>query len=125
MRHCRLLGSLCPNGIVCDFAGHVDCRHIKWLRLLLHPSHVLAFINNVPPLLAAAERLVCVCSCAPADPKTGEEVRGICSNYLADVKPGDELVMTGPAGTALLLADNPWAKRIVCVSTGTPYHTHN
>jgi Na+-transporting NADH:ubiquinone oxidoreductase subunit NqrF len=45
-------------------------------------------------------------------------VRGICSNYLADVKPGDELVMTGPAGTALLLADNPWNKRIVCVSTG-------
>lgn len=53
-----------------------------------------------------------------ADPKTGQEVRGICSNYLADVKPGDELVMTGPAGTALLLADNPWKKRIVCVSTG-------
>lgn len=26
--------------------------------------------------------------------------------------------MTGPAGTALLLADNPWQKRIVCVSTG-------
>lgn len=45
-------------------------------------------------------------------------MRGICSNYLADVKPGDELVMTGPAGTALLLADNPWNKRIVCVSTG-------
>lgn len=42
----------------------------------------------------------------------------MCSNYLADVKPGDELVMTGPAGTALLLADNPWNKRIVCVSTG-------
>lgn len=55
---------------------------------------------------------------AHADPTTGEEVRGLCSNYLADVKPGDELVMTGPAGTALLLADNPWQKRIVCVSTG-------
>eukprot|EP00878_Enallax_costatus_P008438 GHUV01008819.1.p1 GENE.GHUV01008819.1~~GHUV01008819.1.p1 ORF type:complete len:176 (+),score=52.72 GHUV01008819.1:479-1006(+) len=27
--------------------------------------------------------------------------------------------MTGPAGTALLLADDPWSKRIVCVSTGT------
>lgn len=55
-----------------------------------------------------------------ADPKTGEEVRGLCSNYLADVQLGDELVMTGPAGTALLLADEPWKKRIVCVSTGTP-----
>jgi ferredoxin-NADP reductase len=45
-------------------------------------------------------------------------VHGLCSNYLCDCKPGDELVMTGPAGTALLLNDNPWNKRIVCVSTG-------
>jgi ferredoxin-NADP reductase len=49
-------------------------------------------------------------------------VHGLCSNYLADVKPGDELIMTGPAGTALLLADNPWNKRIVCVSTGGQAH---
>jgi Na+-transporting NADH:ubiquinone oxidoreductase subunit NqrF len=54
-----------------------------------------------------------------ADPKTGQEVHGLCSNYIADVKPGDELIMTGPAGTALLLDDNAWNKRIVCVSTGT------
>jgi hypothetical protein len=62
--------------------------------------------------------LVAVMFCNAADPETGEEVRGLCSNYIADVQPGDELVMTGPAGTALLLADNPWKKRIVCVSTG-------
>lgn len=62
---------------------------------------------------------LCVVRVIYPNPTTGEEVRGLCSNYLADVKPGDELVMTGPAGTALLLADNPWQKRIVCVSTGT------
>lgn len=32
------------------------------------------------------------------DPKTQQVVRGVCSNYLADVKPGDELVMTGAGG---------------------------
>jgi Na+-transporting NADH:ubiquinone oxidoreductase subunit NqrF len=55
---------------------------------------------------------------AATDPATGETVHGLCSNYLCDRKPGDELVMTGPAGTALLLNDDPWKKRIVCVSTG-------
>eukprot|EP00878_Enallax_costatus_P003594 GHUV01003808.1.p1 GENE.GHUV01003808.1~~GHUV01003808.1.p1 ORF type:complete len:352 (+),score=82.06 GHUV01003808.1:1450-2505(+) len=62
---------------------------------------------------------LCVVRVIYTDPKTGQEVRGLCSNYLCDVKAGDELVMTGPAGTALLLADDPWSKRIVCVSTGT------
>lgn len=62
---------------------------------------------------------LCVVRVIYPDPATGETVHGLCSNYLCDCKPGDELVMTGPAGTALLLNDNPWNKRIVCVSTGT------
>jgi hypothetical protein len=60
----------------------------------------------------------CCCCCCRTDPATGETVHGLCSNYLCDCKPGDELVMTGPAGTAPLLNDNPWNKPIVCVSTG-------
>lgn len=81
---------------------------------MLHkcPEPALTYATAAPSRLVLAACMVC------ADPTTGEEVRGLCSNYLADVKPGDELVMTGPAGTALLLADNPWQKRIVCVSTG-------
>ncbi len=47
------------------------------------------------------------------------QVRGVCSNYLCDRKPGDELVMSGPAGTAMLLPPNVWARPVVCVSTGT------
>ncbi|WIA41673.1 hypothetical protein OEZ86_009022 [Tetradesmus obliquus] len=62
---------------------------------------------------------LCVVRVIYPDPATGETVHGLCSNYLCDCKPGDELVMSGPAGTALLLNDNPWNKRIVCVSTGT------
>ncbi|KAF5842467.1 hypothetical protein DUNSADRAFT_7078, partial [Dunaliella salina] len=50
----------------------------------------------------------------------GKEVRGLCSNYLADTKPGDELTMTGPSGAVLLLPEQHFEKTpIVCVSTGT------
>lgn len=66
-----------------------------------------------------ASATLCVVRVIYPDPATGQEVRGVCSNYLADVQPGDTLTMTGPAGTALLLTNNPWSKRIVCVSTGT------
>lgn len=88
-----------------------DVRQNKWNN---HYTPIpIASCFSSPLLLPGRSRLP-----APADPQTGDEVHGLCSNYLADVKPGDELVMTGPAGTALLLADNPWNKRIVCVSTG-------
>jgi ferredoxin--NADP+ reductase len=62
---------------------------------------------------------LCVVRVIYPDPKTGEEKRGLCSNYLADVKPGDELVMTGPSGTALLLSEEAHNRPVVCVATGT------
>lgn len=46
-----------------------------------------------PPLAAMHGRAL-----SAPDPKTQQVVRGVCSNYLADVKPGDELVMTGAGG---------------------------
>jgi len=33
----------------------------------------------------------------------GKEVRGVCSNYLCDLKPGTKVKITGPVGKALLL----------------------
>ena len=33
--------------------------------------------------------------------------RGIASNYLCDLKPGDEVAITGPTGKTLLLPDDP------------------
>jgi len=44
--------------------------------------------------------------------------RGIASNYLCDLKPGDEVAITGPAGKTLLLPDNP-ASNLILVATGT------
>lgn len=31
-----------------------------------------------------------------AEPETGKQRRGVCSNYLHFIRPGDELTMTGP-----------------------------
>jgi ferredoxin--NADP+ reductase len=62
---------------------------------------------------------LCVVRVVWADAKTGEERRGVCSNFLADVRAGDELTMTGPSGTALLLKEDAHDRPVVCVATGT------
>jgi ferredoxin--NADP+ reductase len=48
----------------------------------------------------------------------GKEVRGVCSNYIGDLKAGDEVQITGPVGKALLLPDDPKAN-IIMLATGT------
>jgi ferredoxin--NADP+ reductase len=51
-------------------------------------------------------------------PETGETVYGVCSNFLCDLKPGDELKLTGPVGKEMLLPDDPEAT-IIMIATGT------
>jgi len=45
--------------------------------------------------------------------------KGICSNFLCDAKPGDEVMLTGPAGKALLLPATSPEADIILVATGT------
>jgi ferredoxin--NADP+ reductase len=52
------------------------------------------------------------------DPATGAEHRGVASNYLCDLKPGDHVRVTGPAGKAFLLPDDP-GTNLILVATGT------
>jgi ferredoxin--NADP+ reductase len=52
------------------------------------------------------------------EPDTGREHRGIASNYLCDLKPGDPVAVTGPSGKILLLPDDPGAN-LILVATGT------
>jgi ferredoxin--NADP+ reductase len=52
--------------------------------------------------------------------------KGICSNFLCDAKPGDEINMTGPTGKVLLMPEDPNAVYIM-VATGTgiaPYRAY-
>jgi ferredoxin--NADP+ reductase len=45
--------------------------------------------------------------------------KGVCSNYLCDAKPGDEVKMTGPSGKVMLLPEDKPSADIITVATGT------
>lgn len=44
---------------------------------------------------------------------------GVCSNYLADLKPGDKVRMTGPSGRRFLLPENAEDFNYIFFATGT------
>jgi ferredoxin--NADP+ reductase len=48
----------------------------------------------------------------------GKEVKGVCSNYLCDLKEGTDVKITGPVGKALLLPKDPNAT-VIMLATGT------
>lgn len=52
------------------------------------------------------------------DDEEGNEVKGVCSNHLCDLKPGDDVAMSGPVGTAMLMPTDPNAT-IIMLATGT------
>merc|ERR1711879_62207 len=44
--------------------------------------------------------------------------RGVCSNYICDMKEGDEVTITGPVGTEMLLPEDP-NSNVIMLATGT------
>ena len=44
--------------------------------------------------------------------------RGVCSNHICDMTPGDEVLITGPTGAEMLLPEDPEAN-IIMLATGT------
>ncbi|MFZ9738407.1 MAG: ferredoxin--NADP reductase [Prochlorotrichaceae cyanobacterium] len=61
---------------------------------------------------------LCVRQLEYKDPKTGEQVYGVCSTYLCNLKPGAEVKITGPVGKEMLLPEEEDAK-IIMMATGT------
>merc|ERR1719161_2357263 len=52
--------------------------------------------------------------------------KGVCSNYLCDSQPGDEVKLTGPTGKAMLMPEKDASTDIIMVATGTgiaPYRS--
>jgi len=45
--------------------------------------------------------------------------KGICSNYLCDTQPGDEVKMTGPSGKVMLMPEEDPKTDLIMVATGT------
>ena len=50
----------------------------------------------------------------------GKAVRGVASNYLCDLKKGDEVKVVGPYGTSFLMPNHPGSSLLmVCTGTGS------
>ncbi len=60
---------------------------------------------------------LCVRRCFYVDEYSGEEYPGIASNYLCDLKAGDELTLTGPYGLAFEVPDVD--AYLILIGTGT------
>ena len=61
---------------------------------------------------------LCVRKLEYKDPETGEHVEGVCSSYLCNLQPGDDVAITGPVGKEMLLPDDEDAN-IIMIATGT------
>lgn len=65
---------------------------------------------------------LCVRRATYYDPELGKDdpaKKGVCSNYLCDAKPGDEIQLTGPAGKVMLMPEKNPSADIIMVATGT------
>jgi ferredoxin--NADP+ reductase len=61
---------------------------------------------------------LCVRKLEYKDEKSGKEVEGVCSTFLCNIKPGDDVQITGPTGKEMLLPEDPEAN-IIMMATGT------
>ena len=50
--------------------------------------------------------------------ESGEEIKGVCSTYLCDIKPGDKVKITGPVGKEMLLPEEEDCN-VIMLATGT------
>merc|ERR1712186_229189 len=70
-------------------------------------------------------RLYSIASSAVGDDETSKTVfpenkvyRGVCSNHICDMTPGDDVLITGPTGAEMLLPEEE-AANIIMLATGT------
>lgn len=62
---------------------------------------------------------ICVRRCRYIDDYSGEEYRGVASNYLCDLRTGDEIVISGPYGLPFEPPEDHSSNLIlICTSTG-------
>ncbi len=83
--------------------------------------HFRLYTLAATPLRSSSGKMeirLCVRRCNYIDTYSGEECRGIASNYLCDLQPGAKLQMNGPFGLAFPLPADP-AADLLLISMGT------
>jgi len=61
---------------------------------------------------------ICVRRCSYVDEYSGEQYKGIASNYLCDLRPGDTLLLAGPFGLAFEVPEERDAN-LILIGSGT------
>jgi len=61
---------------------------------------------------------LCIKRVVYTDEESGEEVRGLASNFVSDAKPGDKIPLTGPTGRRFLLPASDQVN-LVMIAVGT------
>ena len=65
---------------------------------------------------------LCVRRATYWDPEMGKDdpaKKGVCSNFLCDTKPGEEVKLTGPSGKVMLMPEADPKTDLIMVATGT------
>ncbi|ESQ34796.1 hypothetical protein EUTSA_v10007988mg [Eutrema salsugineum] len=81
------------------------------VRLYSIASSALGDLGNSETVSLCVKRLVYTND-------AGETVKGVCSNFLCDLKPGSEVKLTGPVGKEMLMPKDPNAT-VIMLATGT------
>uniref|UniRef100_A0A1J3HFS2 Ferredoxin--NADP reductase, chloroplastic n=1 Tax=Noccaea caerulescens TaxID=107243 RepID=A0A1J3HFS2_NOCCA len=81
------------------------------VRLYSIASSALGDLGNSETVSLCVKRLVYTND-------AGEEVKGVCSNFLCDLKPGSPVKLTGPVGKEMLMPKDPNAT-VIMLATGT------
>jgi ferredoxin--NADP+ reductase len=99
---------------------------MQFIVIWVHSGIVnaISLLLTFTPLLRSQGKTttLCVRRAVVTDEATGLEVldkRGVCSNFLCDAKPGDEVLLTGPTGKVLLMPERTPEADLIMVATGT------
>lgn len=91
--------------------GLVDDAYTVRLYSIASPSHSFGKTKDSLELIIKRDNVY--------DETGAVQYRGVCSNYICDLKVGDEVVLTGPSGKKFLLPKEDFSKDIFFFATGT------
>ncbi len=102
-----------------------DCRTGQSIRVMApgqfgnkHHPRFYTIADPEEQTEDGAEFALCVRRCHYIDDYSGEQYRGVASNYLCDLKPGESIAFAGPFGMAFPVPENRKAG-ILMIGMGT------